>query len=315
MESMERLKQAFQINDTVELLRSIQISKNDVPLWSDIDELYGPDFPHILGMERCNDYRNATPRLQDRWVAPAGMFHTGTNLMAGTFANVCKGIPFAWQVPYGKHHPINAVLEDNYIIPNTKYQRLQNFSRILPIVMVRNPLDWMKSQCKQSYGVKVSKNESKLEKKRRLPCPHLNTSINVPFYRHHQYQSILHMWMEWYLQYLEYEGPRLLVRLEDIVYHPEETLEKICECAGGSFNFTRHRMEERKGGTKREEDGNYRFKSWKRHSRVNIESHLGESPGNMGLFRNISSTNGMQTLLNAFHYTILEHDKNDTAKL
>ena len=315
LETMERLKRVMQINNTVELLQKMQITKNDIPLWSDIDELYGPEFPLVLGMERCRDYRNATPSLRNRWVAPAGLFHTGTNLMGKLLSSVCTGLRPRAQVPYGKHHPINSVLEDEFIIPKPEYQKVKNFSRILPIVMVRNPLDWMQSECKEMFGVTLDKKLTLKQRRRGLPCPHLNTSIDVKFYRPHRYKSMLHLWMEWYLQYLEYEGPRLLVRLEDMVYHPEETMEKICDCAGGSFNYSHHVMSERRGGIGRAKDGNYRFKAWKRHSRVNIESHLGKSRSNMQLFRSLASTDDMQTLLDAFHYTILEHDMNNTSKI
>jgi hypothetical protein len=49
-----------------------------VPPWGQILENYGAD-PVILGLDRCQAYRDAVPPEQ-RMVGPAGMFSTGTNL-------------------------------------------------------------------------------------------------------------------------------------------------------------------------------------------------------------------------------------------
>jgi hypothetical protein len=312
LESIERLKHTLHINSTVELLQKLHVSKDDIPFWSDIDRLYGPDFPHILGLDRCQDYRNANPLLKDRWIGAAGLFHTGTNLLGNILPFVCDGIPKNWQVPYGKHHPIRSVLEDNYIIPKPEYEKVGNFSRILPVVMVRNPLDWMVSECQQRFGIKVNMNQTQTEKKQRLPCPHLTTPIDVNFYRPHHYDSMLHLWMEWNQQYIEYDGPRLMVRLEDMVYHPQETFEQICDCAGGTFNYSHQALERRKGGIKRKETGDYRFNAWKKHAQVSVTSRLGKSSGNQRAFRRLAATDEMQRLLNAFHYTILDDDTHNS---
>jgi hypothetical protein len=62
------------------------------------------------------------------------------------------------------------------------------------------------------------------------------------------YQSLAHVWNEWYRQYLfpgashsENDGneinpsqlPYILVRMEDLVFHTIPTIASICECAGG----------------------------------------------------------------------------------
>ena len=43
------------------------------------------------------------------------------------------------------------------------------------------------------------------------------------------------MWDDWYCEYYDADFPRLMVRLEDLVFRPAEVLERICACAGGQF--------------------------------------------------------------------------------
>lgn len=40
-------------------------------------------------------------------------------------------------------------------------------------------------------------------------------------------------WKEWNDEYLEATFPRLMVRLEDLVFFPKQVLTEICECVGG----------------------------------------------------------------------------------
>jgi hypothetical protein len=51
------------------------------------------------------------------------------------------------------------------------------------------------------------------------------------------------MWNLWYGAYLSQDDdfPRLVVRLEDLLFHADEVVPQICTCAGGSFRaFFRH---------------------------------------------------------------------------
>ncbi len=49
-----------------------------------------------------------------------------------------------------------------------------------------------------------------------------------------KHESLAHMWTDWYKDYYDAEFPRLMIRLEDLVFYPHETIRQICECAGGS---------------------------------------------------------------------------------
>ena len=52
------------------------------------------------------------------------------------------------------------------------------------------------------------------------------------------HESLAHMWKEWYDEYFDESiasWPRLMVRLEDLVFYPHETLKQICECVEGTY--------------------------------------------------------------------------------
>lgn len=49
--------------------------------------------------------------------------------------------------------------------------------------------------------------------------------------------SLAHLWNDWYKMYLEdAKYPRVIVRLEDLVFHAKETTTIICECVGGEMH-------------------------------------------------------------------------------
>lgn len=95
----ETLKQLLQLGlDHSTILNDIE----SLPPWSSIVEQYGTQ-PVILGLETCAQYRQQVP-LEHRWVAPSGLFHTGTNLIADLLTGTChfssqKSI-FKFQVPW-----------------------------------------------------------------------------------------------------------------------------------------------------------------------------------------------------------------------
>ena len=67
-----------------------------------------------------------------------------------------------------------------------------------------------------------------------------------------QYPSLLHVWNEYYNEYLKADFPRIIVRLEDMLLRPREVVAKIAECAGAAVaaeaNFTVHSGSAKKHG-------------------------------------------------------------------
>jgi hypothetical protein len=102
----ETLKQLFKLGlDHATILGDI----GSLPPWSSIVEQYGTQ-PVILGLETCAQYRHQVP-LEHRWVAAAGLFHTGTNLIADLLMGTChfssQTSIFKWQVPVSHHFDAN----------------------------------------------------------------------------------------------------------------------------------------------------------------------------------------------------------------
>jgi hypothetical protein len=51
-----------------------------------------------------------------------------------------------------------------------------------------------------------------------------------------KYPSLVHLWNEWYNAYANVtEFPRIIVRMEDVIFRGETVLPKICECFGGTY--------------------------------------------------------------------------------
>jgi hypothetical protein len=58
------------------------------------------------------------------------------------------------------------------------------------------------------------------------------------FDQHHP--SLVEFWNDWYRDYVRADFPRLLVRYEDVVFHPKQITRTVCECAGGRLNIDDH---------------------------------------------------------------------------
>jgi hypothetical protein len=46
------------------------------------------------------------------------------------------------------------------------------------------------------------------------------------------WDSLVHLWNDWYRQYLTADFPRLMVRFEDLLFQPDEVLQTIADCVG-----------------------------------------------------------------------------------
>jgi hypothetical protein len=66
-----------------------------------------------------------------------------------------------------------------------------------------------------------------------LPIP---STMNVSVYYAdfvRQHNSLVEFWNDWNRAYVDASFPRLMVRFEDIVFHPKQITKTVCECAGG----------------------------------------------------------------------------------
>jgi hypothetical protein len=106
-------------------------------------------------------------------------------------------------------------------------------NNILPAVTIRDPLVWLASMCRHEYAAHWIHSKDH--------CPDfsgtkesLETMVQYSDFQRN-YESILHLWNDYYNDYLKATFPRLIVRFEDLVFHPREVTETVCHCAGGTM--------------------------------------------------------------------------------
>lgn len=223
-----------------------------------IPRVYGANSaPLIAGYGACASIRAAHSNAPARLVlGPAGLFNTGTNYLEALLRMNCKhsnGKPASlWQVPWGKHNPIE--WRGSHYAPSGKGQ---NISLVMPVVMIKDPLTWMKSMCRKPYAARFKKLE-------RCPSPVEATSTVVSFQRDRKlnYKSLLHLWGQWNRAYIEVKIPHLVVRYEDVLFNPVETVSKICACTGGAMSSSfKNLSKQAKSGKGHGDGGNDRARA------------------------------------------------------
>jgi hypothetical protein len=168
----------------------------------------------IVGKEDCDAYRQQVP-LAQRQLGVAGMFNTGTNLLEAQLRkNVHLPKESLWQVPWGKHRMADVKMKHT-----AADMEQYNKTNVLPIVMIRDPFAWLQSMCASPYAASWRHNANH--------CPNLvpdesarkmYKNVNKAFQVHvvfdkqsqRQFDSLVHLWSEWYNQYLHVDYPILI---------------------------------------------------------------------------------------------------------
>ena len=125
----------------------------------------------------------------------------------------------------------------------------------LPIVIIKDPVNWMSSMCRNQYEVRFYRPMGRCPKLAPLnkPLPKLNKSrhagrtpkqrpviitppkglVNKFFIK---YDSLADMWVDYYNEWTNNAlFPNLIVRYEDLLFHPKEVINQVCTCAGGKM--------------------------------------------------------------------------------
>lgn len=264
-----------------------------IPTWSEVTALYG-DKPRIVGLDQCERFRRDVPH-DDAYIAPSGFFNTGTNLVADMMPFTCKipgrpepkrgflkmpqmlnkGKPqpirmktgMLYQVPWGKHNPVSWRGTHTAQMGAAGVEQ----THVLPVVIIKDPFHWMGSMCRHKYEANWY----------HVPehCPNLvpdehefgmrgitRQTKSIPVHIRYpglnkEYNSLIHLWDEWYTDYYNIEElPRLMIRFEDLLFHLEEVITSVCECAGGELINTKkgiHLQSEpaKKGGVHNNSNG------------------------------------------------------------
>jgi len=168
--------------------------------------MYGKVSPLVIGLDTCARFRDEQTPGAKVFAAPAGLFNTGTNLLETLLLQNCKmrdgRHAHLWQVPWGKHNPVE--WRGQHYAPSNK---VENVSLVLPVVMVKDPLTWMRSMCRKPYAASFNNRGA------RCPSPVESTKTNVAWQptEHYFYKSLIHLWSTWNRAYIDLETPRLMV--------------------------------------------------------------------------------------------------------
>jgi hypothetical protein len=220
-----------------------------LPKWEAVVKLYGSE-PVIRGLDRCEEFRKNTPP-DKRSMGPAGLFNTGTNALTKYLEMNCvmpevkrKDGGMRWQPHWGKHSlaTMKHIYTANHFDPDDK-------DNILPVVLVRDPLTWLTSMCLHPYSAKWKHHKShcpglvpndddikqypELKGQSTIPGKVLFgiTDDNNKFT--YQWPSLVHVWNFWNMQYSKSAFPSVMVRFEDLIFHPRKLVETVCACGGG----------------------------------------------------------------------------------
>lgn len=117
-----------------------------------------------------------------------------------------------WQVPWGKHTP--AHYKNAHA---AKMAKNINKDDILPVITIRNPYQWMKSMCKNSYSARWNHD-------RNGKCPNLQNHDNNHEWNRvtvkygagsESYTSLAHLFNDWYHGYTHNASyPWVMIRME-----------------------------------------------------------------------------------------------------
>lgn len=152
----ERILSLLRDNAGIRVLA--QTSYDQLPSWSQVTSMYG-DRPRLVGMDQCAAFQ-ADGDLAEKYLAVAGAFNSGTNLLSKMLTRNCvlhkrqakygpKQRGIRWQVPYGKHTPPkDEEFRNSHIAAMSDGV---NSKQVLPVVAVRNPLFWLRSMCSHHY--------------------------------------------------------------------------------------------------------------------------------------------------------------------
>uniref|UniRef100_A0A7S0J1U5 Sulfotransferase domain-containing protein n=1 Tax=Calcidiscus leptoporus TaxID=127549 RepID=A0A7S0J1U5_9EUKA len=211
-----------------------------MPAW------YGHSSPRILGLDKCAAIQRLRSGLAD--VGIAGLFNTGTNLAYSLLRENCVGArgsgstgTIYWQVAWGKHNPLawrGSHLERWALqqMPGVNSSVDPLWARQVAVVLVKDPLTWMRSMCSAPYAASFIG-----MRRPACPSPVIRTSTSVSFAqdipgRQHErvtYASLIHFWSQWYGAYTSTSFPVLMLRYEDLLFNSEATVARVCECLGG----------------------------------------------------------------------------------
>jgi hypothetical protein len=174
------------------------------------------------------------------------------NAFFGSLFNANDNL-FVSNLAWGKHTPIND--ETFRKSHQASYEDPISADNIFPAVAIRDPAVWAVSMCKNEYAMEwTHTNPNEVTNVDEQHCPNfvpnnidydqdesLYTNSTVPVTIHYAkfdriHDSMIDHWNDYYREYFhQTRFPRVMVRFEDLIFHPKQVIQAVCECAGGAI--------------------------------------------------------------------------------
>jgi len=154
-------------------------------------------------------------------------------------------------VAWWKHGPASWRDNPPYLIQGiAESKEGKRFDRMnaLPVVMIKDPVNWMSSMCRNPYEVSFYRPMGRCPK---LTQPEKRTVTIIPpkgLKNKYiiKYDTLIDMWGYYYNEWTNNASfPNLVVRYEDLLFHPKEVISQVCACAGGKMRDDGFRLMEK----------------------------------------------------------------------
>ena len=203
----------------------------------------------IFGYEdQCMD--GQCQKAKRKYTVISGLYNTGTNVAFKMILPNCM-TQMKFQPHWGKHEMITSQKFEYWnahdvpghegLFPMEMYSKLS-----MMVVVVKDPLTWMKSMCKANYdfryfnrswffdscpkGMKHSEFDWMPMNRGRVRNQGKNKTSNGIF------KSPAYLWSEWYGSLVntidKKKWPYLIVRYEDLLFRIDSVLRQLCSCLG-----------------------------------------------------------------------------------
>ena len=161
---------------------------------------------------------------------------------------------FDTSTAWGKHTP---VYDEQFRQTHKASEGDNNVpaNNILPAIAIRDPAVWAASMCRNEYAMEWTHTNTKaVTDLQQQHCPNLvpnvidieqdeslyNSStipVSIQYAKFNRvHDSMIAHWNEFYKDYYQQNRfPRVMVRFEDLVFHPKQVIQTVCECAGGTL--------------------------------------------------------------------------------
>lgn len=198
----------------------------------------------IYGSELQCSSKDKCDGKQKEFTIISGLYNTGTNVAYKLISQNCQ-TKLKFQPGWGKHEmPTPEKIEwwNEHPMENSPKGI---YSTSILLVVIKDPLTWMKSMCKANYDFRYKNRTwffdscpTGLADNSEFDWLPLNRGkvMNRNKTSNGIFKSPIHLWNEWYSSLINHvdgtKYPYLVVRFEDLLFRAESVIPQFCNCLG-----------------------------------------------------------------------------------